>query len=280
MKTGIHSDIPFKDYLKIDAVSNSYLGRLEKCPANALVEQKETDALNTGRALHFAVEDITRFNKEVVLLPKVNKRTVAGREKLADFIENHQDKVLLTEKDRDIVLEIRDAIYAHPMAEKILGVGGTAEQTAIWKDRETGFLCKARADFIPPLDKRSLVDFKTTANASARAFERSIINYGYARQGASYLDGFNASVAQHFTPPENGVYTEEVNVKYEDFIIIAVEKEEPYHTEIYALGETFIERGRTKYKDLLKLHKECTEKKSFPHYTNEGITVLEAPPYY
>ena len=55
MKPGIYPNIPFREYLKIEAVSNSYLGRLDECPAKGLIPRKDTDSLGLGRAVHTVV---------------------------------------------------------------------------------------------------------------------------------------------------------------------------------------------------------------------------------
>ena len=279
MKPGIYSDIPFKEYLEIDAVSNSYLGRLEKCPANALIQEGDTKAMRIGRALHSLVlEGSEGFNRDFAVAPIVNKRTNAGKAELIDFAEANKEKDTIDIEEEELIIAMDHAIRSHPLASSILSEG-VVEQTIIWKDRETGILCKGRVDHLPPREKRIAVDVKTTQDASPRGFLNSCVKYGYARQNSFYTDGLNEQFTDN-SKMENGVLTEGTDAPYDGFVFVVVEKTVPFRVEVYTLDDAFVERGRLKYKNLLKLHRKYSEEKNFPHYTNEGITVLEAPVYY
>jgi len=279
MNPGIYPDIPFKDYLEIDAVSNSYLGQLEKCPANGSVPQEETTAMKIGSAIHALVlEGVEGLFRDFAAVPSINKRSKAGRAEFVEFQEQHKGKSLITNEESVLIFNIRDSILRHPKAKQILSEG-TAEQTIIWKDRETKVLCKGRVDFLPPKEKRVAVDIKTTADASLRAFLNSCTTYGYARQNAFYTDGLNTLEAQPLDK-DKMIFEEGEGTVYDGFVFIVVEKKAPFRVELYCLDPDFIARGRKRYKDLLRLHKECKRNEAFPHYNNEGITVLEAPAYY
>lgn len=262
MNPGVYPNVAFKDYLAINAVSNSYLGRLAECPAKVLVPREDTPSLILGRAVHKAVlEGHEAFNEEFAIGPEVDKRTRAGKEEWAAFEAENQGKQILKKEDSDKVLCMANAVFRHPWASKLLAENAT-EQTIIWVDKVTGFLCKARPDAVPDEGKMVLIDLKTTSDASEQGFLRSVIKYGYARGSAFYIDGYNSAMKS----------------KIDSFIHIAVEPEEPYRTEIYILDNAFIDWGRQEYKNLLATEKDCRTKGEYPHY-KAPYTTLNKPEY-
>ena len=261
MEPGIYPNIPFSEYIGIEAVSNSYLGRLNECPAKGLIPRKDTDSLGLGRAVHTMVlEGEEVFKAKYTEAIKVNKRTNAGKAEWAAFVIANAGQEIVTSEDIEKAEAIRKAVFAHPMARKLLA-GGVQEQTLIWEDKETGLLCKGRPDFVPGKDTFTLIDLKTARNVGERAFTRSIIDYGYARQGAFYIDGYGATT----------------KIYIDAFVIIAVEPEPPHRVECYVVDDEFITWGRSEYKRLLRIHKRCKETGVFPHYQNEGITQIYKP---
>lgn len=257
MNPGVYPNIPFAEYLTIEAMSNSYLGRLDKCPAAALVTQEETPALILGRAVHkLVLEGQDAFRQEYAISPQFDRRTSIGKAQAAQFEAENHGQIIIAEDAGMKIRAIANAVYRHPWAKKLLDENVT-EQTVIWTDRETGLLCKARPDAVPDEGKLTLIDLKTTSDASEGAFTRSIIKYGYARGAAFYLDGFNAARG----------------TKLDAFIHIAVETAEPYRTEIYLLDDDFIAWGREQYERLLVIEKECRAKNEYPHYSRAYTTI-------
>src|SRR5574337_375757 len=258
-KPGIYSDVSFSDYKAIKAVSNSYLGRLDKCPAKALIEEEDTPSMLLGRAVHKSVlEGDEAFFAEYMKAPKVDKRTKEGKAEWASFQAKHGGLNLLTAEDYNKVLAVNEAVYSHPFAAKLLAENVT-EQTILWLDKDTGLLCKARPDAVPDEGKMSLIDLKTTSDASFEGFTRSIAKYGYARQAAFYTDG----------------YRQATGANIDSFWFIAVETEAPYRTEVYYLDSDFIAWGREKYKALLAIEKKCAGQKSYPHYKHDFETIFK-----
>lgn len=280
MKQGLYPNIPFADYVKIEAKNNSYLGKMVSCPAGALVEQEETEALSFGRALHtFVLEGESVFVEEFVVAPKVDRRTKVGKAIWAEFQLNNVGKSLVTQDEKDSLPEIDLAIRSHPIAREMLEGCKAVEQTIVWKDRETGILCKGRIDILPPDDKRTLVDLKSTTDASRRAFEYFSANkYHYARQGAFYLDGINTIYQKDLD--NITAYSDNLNSIYDNFTFIAVEKKPPYKVGVFTLSDDFIEGGRKRYKKLLNLDQKCKAENHYPNYESGIVEVLEPPMFY
>ena len=101
-----------------------------------------------------------------------------------------------------------------------------------------------------------IVDVKTTNDASPKAFLNTVIKYGYHRQAAIYIDGYN----------------EVTNGKVDAFFFLVVEKTPPYRVECYTLEDMFINYGREEFHRLLRLEKECRENDFWPHWTGDVRT--------
>jgi len=262
MQIGSYSDIKFSDYKKIPAVSNSYLGRLDHCPASAKIEIEETPAMALGKAAHAYILDCTTFDRDFAVAPACDRRTKAGKEAYASFQVDNLNKIIITEEEFQQVKCIGAAVFEHPTA-KVLLKDGASEQTIIWNDHETGLTCKSRIDRVPHDIDRVLVDLKTTRDASERAFIRSCVSYGYIRQAAMYQEGYYFAA----------------DAEIDKFVFIAVEPEPPYRVEVYDVDSDFLGWGYEEFHRLLRIEKECRIKGVYPHYQNAGAQVLVKPGY-
>lgn len=185
---GIYYDLSHADYHAMtDRVSNSYLSRLNICPAAAKVPQEETAAMTFGRAFHsFILDGMTAFSRDVAVLPELNLRTNAGKEEKAAFQAANVGKAIISQEDVQSIMAMDTSVKAHPLARNLIGVGAN-EVSIFWTDSFSQLECKARPDKIP--GSNTLIDLKKTRDASARGFLHSILQYGYHRQAAFYLDG-------------------------------------------------------------------------------------------
>ena len=264
MEPGIYDSLPFEEYLEIDAISNSYLSRLAECPAKAQVPRPDSPSLAFGRAAHkFILEGTETFFAEYAVAPQVDRRTKAGKNAWREFEEQSDGKTVISVDDFTRLINMRMAVYDHPMAAKLLGEG-VREQTVIWREPETWLLCKCRPDALPDEGRRTLVDLKTARDAGEHAFTRSVVNYGYARQAAFYLDAMNS-----FKPVGSQFY--------DSFVFVVVETEPPHRVECYVMDDEFVDWGRAEYRRLLQVEMECQRNNQYPHYQNEGLVQLYRP---
>ena len=270
MEIGIYYDIPHKDYHAMtDIVSNSYLGKLSKVPEAAKIPQEETEAMKFGRAVHSFILEPAVFYTEFIIpeeFPtKPNKRST---QKTIDtykaWVETLEGRQPITMDDFVTIQHMAKAVSEHPFASKLLAEG-VSESTLIWEDEETGLKCKARPDRIPKGNKGVILDLKCAKNASKNAFQSDCIKYGYAREGAMYLEG----------------YGKLTGALYQDliFVLIAVEKEPPYRTEVYTLEVDFLQFGWGEVHRLLQIEKKCRDANFWPHYQNAGAETLFKPAY-
>jgi hypothetical protein len=266
MKTGIHHNISHNDYHALtDIVSNSYLGRLAKVPAAAKIPQEETEAMRFGRAIHvFILEGETEFIKQYCICEDRGKRSKEDKAYWVEMLVKHESQELIKFEDFEVIKKMNNAVMSHPFAAKLLAEG-ISETTLIWKDEETGLMCKARPDRIPAGNKGTILDLKSTTNAAKNTFQNDCVKFGYAREGAIYLEGLGRLTG--------ALYTDLI------FACIAVEKTEPYRTEVYTIEADFLEWGYGEFHRLLQIEKQCRDNNFWSHYNNAGAESLFRPAY-
>jgi hypothetical protein len=274
---GVYPGTPMAEYHGWRAASNSSLTRLMRSPAHLKAyweaEYRDTDALRLGRAIHTAVLEPDDFDDRYTVADMCQAQTQKGKActnqglfmhanigwvcgvhaKNADEHLVPVNRETLTEGDRKMCLAIRDAVHATKRARGMLVGPGEVELSVLWDDKDSGALCKARWDrHSPELAGGTIVDLKTTTDASPLAFERTIFKYGYHRQGALYLMSAKARKlpARHYT-------------------IIAVEKEPPSGVGIYRLTEGAIQGGEDQVRPLLRRYHECVTNDEWPCYPDE-----------
>lgn len=236
MKPGLYRNLTYEQYDAIDATRSTDLKRFEKSALHALYErqhQKDAAHFRVGRALHsLALEPEVPFEDEYAVAPKVDKRTKKGREEWAEFEAKSGHRALLTEQQHATVRGMLSALERHPEACELLhGTHGFNEATAVWsRSPGPGFaerLCKARIDRlcswrgIP-----TVVDLKSTKDASPRAFERDLRQYGYHVSAGWYLGGL-----QTLAPAGR------------QFVILAVENTPPHAVAVYTLDDEYVSIG-------------------------------------
>jgi hypothetical protein len=260
---GVYAGVPFEDYLRWDAVSQSQLKELARSPAHLRAKlaapDEDSEALRIGRAVHAAVLEPDTFEKAFGIMPDgTDLRTKVGKE-LRDAIAA-KGATPLKQAEADRVFGVRDAILAHAAAGHLIRSEGPAEQSLVWIDEETGVLCKARHDkHAHAIGGGVVVDVKTTTDASPREFERTVFNFGYHRQGAFYMRGAEA-----------------LKLPVSHFAIVAVEKDAPFACAVYRLNEAALDAGDAEVVALLNRFKRCTAAGTWPAYP-ETVQDLALP---
>ena len=264
---GIFPNVSHDEYHKMtDIVSNSYLGRLDKCPAAAKVPMEDTPALLFGRVLHsYILDGLKGFTASFIMVdPMPTKPTKRSAEKTitayAEWQKTLNGMTAISIEDYNTLGEMYGAIATHPIASKLL-MEGRSEMSVFWTDEKTGLPCKCRPDRIPDGDHGVILDLKSVRSADIHAFTRAVMEYGYAREAGMYIEGFNAVS----------------NAKIDAFVFICVEKEAPFRTEVYTLEDLFIEYGKQEFRRLIEIEAECRKRGYWPNYKNDGIRQLYLP---
>jgi hypothetical protein len=251
-------------YEAIAAARASHLKMFELSAAHArheMVNPREPSAaLDLGQATHCAILEPDRFAKEWAEAPKVDRRTKAGKAQWAEFVAQAEGRQVLKASDYQTCLRLREAVYSHPTAGKLLSSPGAAEATILWQDDECEIECKGRLDYYTKLAGwPCIVDVKTTRRGDPNGFAREIAAHSYHVQAAFYLEGLEA-----IEPNERR------------FFFIAVENFAPYCVGVYELDDQALDQGRRDMRRYLRLYAEATQKNVWPGYA-DGPQVLTLP---
>ena len=249
---GVPDDIYHQDRT---AVSSSTLKTVvRKSPAHARADldspKADTPALALGRAVHARLLEPDTFLERFAIGPKVDRRTKAGKEAWAAFLEDYPGASILAGEDAATLEGIAASIEAHPLARHAIR-DGQAEVSGWFTDPETGVHCRIRPDYLRAADG-IMVDLKTTLDASPDAFQRSIHSFGYATQAALYAQGHEAITGEPLR----------------DFLFLAVEKARPFAVGLYRLDETALEVGRQHVRRALRTWADCLESGRWPGYSD------------
>lgn len=203
--------------------------------------QGDTPAYAFGRAAHKYILEEDDFFNEFAIAPDVDRRTNAGKEEYAAFIEKNADKEIITEQELEILQDMADAIDAYPLARQLLT--GEVEQSYWWTDSETGEALKCRPDCLTEYEgKKYIVDYKTTDSCQDGHFERSVRKFGYKFQAGFYREGmFNTTFDEY------------------GFAFVAQEKKPPYAVRVYFCTDEFINEGYEQFRKALATYHYCNE---------------------
>ena len=239
------------EYDNIPALRRSHLWLMKKSPAHYkyAVENPEepTPALLFGTAAHMAILEPERFKAEYTVMPKIDRRTKAGKEEYERLMNS--GKSFVSEDEMNDITEMKKAIMANELAARLLE--GEHEVSIQWKDPETGEECKCRPDVI---GETLIVDYKTTASCENGEFERSAKKYGYQLQAAMYREGLLQTRFKNY-----------------GFAFIAQEKKAPYAVRVYMCDEGWIDDGAVVYRELINLYHKCKTENNWPGY--EEVTL-------
>lgn len=241
-------------YDEIPAVRRSDLWELRKSPAHykyAVENPKEpTPALTFGIAAHKYILEPDDFWNCYAIAPKVDRRTKAGKEEYAAFLEQSACKTIITQEDLETIKQMDEAIMQNESAIRLLKTG-QHEVPIEWTDPDTGEECKCRPDCITG---DYIVDYKTTTSCEGNAFEYSCRKYGYKLQAAMYTEGvFNATLES------------------KKFAFVAQEKNPPYAVRVYFCDPGFVEEGMEMFRELIGLYHRCKETGEWPGYEDKEL---------
>jgi len=244
------------EYHADPAVSASHLHAVAKSPQaywaryinpdRPVVEP--TAAMRFGSLTHCAVLEPDDLLQRYGVAP--DRRTKAGKETAEQMTQQGIEPV--SQADLATALAIAAAVRNHPIAAELLATG-KAEQSFWWNDPLNNLRCKCRPDW---LSNTTVVDLKTTTDASPSGFARSVAAYRYHVQAAHYMSGLF------------GV---------ERFVFIAVEKTYPFAVGVYELDDAAMDEGHTlRHRDMHRIH-TCRSSARWPGFTDDSITTLSLP---
>lgn len=256
---GIFHGLPAEQYHAAKGVSHSMLKNLHPTPAHLLAylsEKREpTPAQIFGTLVHHRVLEPERPLPQIAVKTKaIDFKTNEGKAWRKAQVD--AGRLIVTETEHENIAGCVNAIAKHPICKKIFSEGNS--EVCFFKNFSYGgtVLRKARLDWVPA--GNSLVDIKTTQDASQESFAKEVLKFCYHSQAAYYLDIANDSADR----PEK-----------ECFVIVAVEKNPPYCVAIYNLHREAIGKGRMLNIKDLGTYMDCVERNHWPGYSEEAVTL-------
>ena len=258
---GVFDGITNEDYHAADAISKSYLAKLDICPAEALTPFGESGAMNIGTACHLlALEGPTAFNEQVMECSVKGSTSKAYKEACAA----NPDMIVLTLGGRDEIINIVEGLKANPQIKKLLDAPGLVEHSVFWKDKGTGLSCKCRPDKLM-LDQKIVLDLKfLRAGASMmKKFSWAIKDFGYDMQAAWYTEGILRATG----------------VLCDQFLFPLCENVAPHRTDIWIIDEDHLGDKMFQNHKLLELEVECRKTGKYPNYDPRDTEVKVYAPF-
>jgi len=268
---GLYKHLSFDDYAAWPAANASTLNGFSRTPAHVYYEmmhggKERTPSLDLGWLVHLAVLEPERFAAEIVVPPKVDRRTKQGKATWAQFEAEHAEKIFVDAATFEKVKAMTFSLMSHETAAEFFVTNpGENELSFLWDDPEHGVRCKARTDRVGHIGEWPIIaDLKTARNAARRDFERSIYTYGYDLQAAHYLSGLET------------LYPIPSGQAFRRFVFFVIESEPPYCCAAYELDDAALEEGRIKRSRYLRAWKQCIESGEWPGYP-PGIDYASLP---
>jgi exodeoxyribonuclease VIII len=202
--------------------------------------------MRLGSLVHCAVLEPDDLDKRYgICLPR---NTKAGKEMEGEMIAAGIEAVTAAEMEQ--AMAMAGSVRSHQAAAALLQ-DGKAEQSFWWNDTTTGLRCKCRPDWY---FGSTIVDLKTTVDASPAGFAASVAKWRYHVQQSHYLSGTFA----------------------DRFIFIAVEKNYPFAVGVYELDDDAKQHGQALRQQNLQQLADCHLINEWPGYS-ETIEPLSLP---
>ena len=261
-------DLPDSVYHRPPGVSRSALMRLLKTPHHyrALMNPPEdtprkppNPSMEHGSLVHLLSLQPHLFDGVYRVGPDVESRALKAWK---DWAAGQEGFTLITPAQFERARAHAEAITQHPRMLETRGHQCFAEASIYWPDPSSGIWLKARPDLLvlrqaPHGLSVEVIDLKTTADASERAFSYSVESYGYAHQKELYSWG-----------------VEEVfGVAPDRFLFLASESEFPYACAVYELGHEWREWASRDIARALDTLKRCGDADEWPSYPSDPVTL-------
>ena len=188
---------------------------------------------------------------EFIYKPEIlNARSKDGKEWKAR--QEEAGRTVLSEDDKEQLQAMTKSLLACKPAYDLLNADGIAEQSFFWKNEQTGLDCKCRPDYLFE-DGSTIVDVKTTTDASLKGFSRSVCNFRYHVQAGFYLHGIEQATG----------------VRPDRFIFLAIEKTAPYGVGVYEADSAMVTNGFEQAMIDLQKIEEWKRTENYTGYTEE-----------
>ena len=263
---GYHPDLPRAVYDAIPALNYSVakhgLKSMEHLRHAQTHPREMTDALRLGIALHLAVFEPGRFASEIGLVEKVDGRTKEGKAAKAKQLADNADKLLTLDEDEyGDCKGMASKLLSHPDVVLFMAQPGHCEPSCVWTDEQTGVRLKSRLDRYAHA-VQTLVDVKSTKDASPRGWPREVAHWDYHLQAAWYTEAIKRTRGEDI-----------------DFYWACVENEAPYSTAFYSIDLESLEQGQKDMRAIIDQYAACLKSGVWTGYPTDVVLSSGLPVY-
>lgn len=259
-KNGVY-DISSEDYHASAGVSRSALMAMTKTPYHYYYEylsgkarpREATPAMITGELVHTLVLEPLKYRDKFYVMPKLDKRTTAGKQLHAACLLEKDFRITVSEDQVEEANAMANGVRENSVANVLIMENGKVEQSIYFTHEPTGLQCKVRPD---SWTGSVIVDLKTSADAGFRGFQSSAYKYGYYLQAGMIYCGLKS-----------------IGIDMESFVFVVVEKSPPYATAIYTLDPDALDFGVNQFNELMARLKHCCSEDKWPAFGIQNLTV-------
>lgn len=218
-----------------------------------------TAQMELGSAFHTLMlephlfDSLFAIEPKKVLLKNVGRELYDAYKKECEAISESK-KIVLTYETWETLNKMISKVQSNEQAMELIR-DARIEHSLFWQDDHSGLYLKARPDI---WHDNMIVDLKTTNNASPRAFQYEMVDYGYHIQFAMIRDGIEKILGHRIN----------------HFINIVIETKYPHNMAIYIMDEFAVDEGQVKYKNILLDMKNSFAENNFKDY---GIQTIGLP---
>lgn len=268
--------LTYDEYAAVDGLRASHLKTIRRSPAHLVAARRRpkesTEALEFGSLFHKAVENGEKFMDTYVVEPEFTGKTKDGRdstrsaaakEARVQWYAELKPGTLVVRKDWvDPLVGMLRSCMSHRLVGNLLR-NGVRETSLYVEDPDTGELLQCRPDFIS--EKGYMVDLKSTRDATHPFFYHQIFSSKYDG------DPFYVLQAAHYAHCARVARLS--GVRAESFIIVAIEKEDPYGINVWPLDVGCIGPGEQWRAHLTALYARCKRENHWPCYDERAKAV-------
>jgi exodeoxyribonuclease VIII len=191
LPAGIHPDVPFADYLALEAWGSSSLKAMRRGPPARVLHERDaghgdTPATILGTAVHCALLTPDLYARQYAVKPEGMSFATKDGKAWRDDPER-AGRILLSHDVGATVDAIVASLLRKPEVAKSLDKATHREVSLVWECSKTGELCKARPDW---MDAGHIYDLKVSRHAQHGDLLGTRAYFdGWFHQGAHYRTG-------------------------------------------------------------------------------------------